>query len=68
MISLDELDEIFNEQFPYELDKKVLHHFFRKYARHSDKNIISYERMKADLNPKILNYEKTQLMKTSASD
>ena len=31
-VTIDELEEIFREQFPLELDNRSLYHYFKKFA------------------------------------
>jgi hypothetical protein len=54
-VTIEELDEIFREWFPLEMDGKSLHRFFRfKYGSVANKNLINYKQLKADLFSKIL--------------
>lgn len=43
-VTIDELNEIFREWFPLELEGKSLHRYFRvKYGSIANKNLINYK-------------------------
>ena len=42
-VTIEELEEIFKEQFPLELDKKSLCYYFKKYASVQNKSLINYK-------------------------
>jgi len=50
----NELEEIFKEHFPYELEDKSLKHFFHKFASIQNKQLIDYRKIKAMMNEKIM--------------
>lgn len=53
-VTLEELDEIFREQFPLELEGKSLLRFFRiRYGSIANKNLVNYKQLKQDINSKI---------------
>jgi hypothetical protein len=67
-VTLDELDEIFREWFPVELDGKTLHRFFRyNYGSVQNRNLINYKQLKIDLNSKIIANDKDSFMITNSS-
>ena len=54
-VTNDELDEIFREWFPLELDGKSLIRFFRThYGSIANKNLINYKQLKIEFNTKLL--------------
>jgi Ca2+-binding EF-hand superfamily protein len=49
-VTIDELDEIFREWFPLEMEDKTLNRFFRKkYGSVSNRNLINYKQLKLDI-------------------
>jgi len=59
-VTLEELDEIFREWFPIELDKKTLNRYFRsKYGSIQNRNLINYKQLKLDIQGKLPNLETT---------
>ena len=53
-VTIDELEEIFREQFPVDLEGKTLTRYFRfKYGSDANKNLINYKQLKNDINAKI---------------
>lgn len=53
-VTIDELDEIFKEWFPVELEGKTLNRYFRKFGSIQNKNLINYKKIKAEINNQIL--------------
>jgi hypothetical protein len=54
-VTVEELDEIFREWFPLELEGKTVTRFFRsRYGSIANRNLINYKQMKADFNAKLL--------------
>ena len=53
-VTLEELDEIFREWFPIQLEGKTLNRFFReKYGSVQNRNLINYKQLKNDINSQI---------------
>lgn len=50
----DELEMIFKEYFPLELDKKSLAHVFKQYCALQNKTLINYKLIKEEINSIIL--------------
>jgi hypothetical protein len=49
-VTLEELDEIFREWYPLELEGKTFNRFFRlKYGSISNRNLINYKQLKLDI-------------------
>jgi Ca2+-binding EF-hand superfamily protein len=42
-VTLDELDEIFREWFPVELEGKTCNRYFRSFGSVQNKNLINYK-------------------------
>lgn len=54
-VTVEELDEIFREWFPLELEGKTVTRFFRsRYGSIANRNLINYKQLKADFNAKLL--------------
>jgi len=54
-VTVEELDEIFREWFPLELEGKTVTRFFRtRYGSVANRNLINYKQLKADFNAKLL--------------
>jgi len=54
-VTVEELDEIFREWFPLELEGKTVIRFFRsRYGSVANRNLINYKQLKADFNEKLL--------------
>jgi Ca2+-binding EF-hand superfamily protein len=53
-VTIDELDEIFREWFPLEMESKTLNRFFRKkYGSVSNRNLINYKQLKLDIQSRL---------------
>lgn len=66
-VTIDELEEIFREQFPMELDKRSLYHYFKKFCSVQNKNLINYKQIKEHINNLILKIDAQELQgKTQA--
>jgi len=49
-VTLEELDEIFREWYPLELEGKTLNRYLRlKYGSVSNRNLINYKQLKLDI-------------------
>jgi len=55
-MEMDELQNAFVEQFPYELEGKSLVYFFRRFAAQHDKNFINYKEVRRLLADKLLTH------------
>lgn len=45
-VTVEELEEIFKEWFPIELEGKSLYYYFRKFGSIQNKNLINYKKIK----------------------
>lgn len=57
-VTAEELEEIFREWFPVELDGKSLIRYFRKFCSIQNRVLIHYKKIKDDINSKIMIYDK----------
>jgi len=49
-VTLEEIDEIFREWYPLELEGKTLNRYFRyKYGSVANRNLINYKQLKHDV-------------------
>lgn len=49
-VTLEEIDEIFREWYPLELEGKTLNRYFRsKYGSVANRNLINYKQLKHDI-------------------
>ena len=53
-VTIDELEEIFKEQFPLELDKKSVYYYFKKFSSVQNRSLINYKQIKEHINNLIL--------------
>lgn len=53
-VTIEELEEIFREWFPVELEGKTPYSYFRKFSAVSNKNLINYKPIKEKINKLIL--------------
>ena len=60
-VTTDELDEIFHEWFPFELEGKSLRMFMKKYQSINNKTLLHYKRIKEEMNKLILGADKNEV-------
>ena len=57
-LTREELDEVFREWFPIELEGKTLLSWFRRYGSIQNRNLINYKQIKQEINEKIMSEER----------
>ena len=53
-VTIEELDEIFREWFPLEMEGKTLQRWFRQWASVQNRNLINYREIKEQVNRSLL--------------
>lgn len=59
-VTIDELEEIFREWFPVELEGKSPYYYFKKFGSIQNKYLINYKKIKDSINHAILNHDKLE--------
>jgi len=49
-VTVDELEEIFKEWFPIELEGKTCYHYFKKFGSVQNRALINYKKIKDSIN------------------
>jgi len=49
-VTVEELEEIFREWFPIELEGKTCYHYFKKFGSVQNRNLINYKKIKDSIN------------------
>ena len=53
-MTIEELDEIFREQYPLETEGKTMNRYLKKaYGSVSNRNLINYKQLKIDIHAKV---------------
>ena len=53
-VTIEELDEIFREQYPLETEGKTMNRYLKKaYGSVSNRNLINYKQLKIDIHAKV---------------
>ncbi|CDW82631.1 px domain containing protein [Stylonychia lemnae] len=56
-VTIDELEEIFKEWFPIELEGKTCYHYFKRFGSVQNRNLINYKKIKDSINEYLIQTE-----------
>ena len=62
-LTIDELDEIFREWFPVELEGKSPYFYFKRFVSVQNKTLVNYKKIKESINRQILQNDKIELQR-----
>ena len=62
-LTIDELDEIFREWFPVELEGKSPFYYFKRFVSVQNKTLVNYKKIKESINRQILQNDKVELQR-----